>query len=248
MGGKETPFPFTQEEMDRFDLAAWLPAHWFRFYRDNWYYFTGVAFVIGTFVMGFFGHYVSRVQAILIYNLMALFVHQFEEYVLPGGGPLVINAIFYGEKKDYDRFPGNKQSLVWVNTLAYPFYIASIVFSDKIWLGLAQCYFGFVQVIGHGLVMNIKGNTGYNPGVASALLLHMPIGIYYIAYVQNHGLIASSDWLYSVVALVSATICIIPLPILMFRDRRSPYPLSQEEMKRFDMLNKIQRTSPSKTE
>lgn len=178
MGSKDTPYAFTKEEMDRYDRDAWVPSVWLAYYRDNWYYFTTVAFVVSSFVMGFFGGYFDHIQVILIYNLMALFVHQVEEYILPGGGPLVINVAFYGEKKDYDRFPGNKLSMVWVNTLAYPFYVSAVIFSDKIWLGLAQCFFGFVQVIGHGLTMNIKGNTGYNPGVASALLLHLPIGIY----------------------------------------------------------------------
>ncbi|KAJ9149888.1 hypothetical protein NKR23_g4177 [Pleurostoma richardsiae] len=239
MGSKDTPYYFTKEEMERFNPSAWWPRPLLAFYREHWYNFTALAFVIGSFFMGFFGNLFSPIQTILIYNLLALFVHQVEEYLLPGGGPLIINAVLYGEKKDYDRYPGNKMSMVWVNTLAYPFYVAAIVYPDKIWLGLAQSFFGFIQVLGHCLQINIKGNMGYNPGVASALLLHMPIGIYYIAYVQEHHLIGSSDWFNSLGALVAAVVLIIPLPILAFRDRRSPYALSEKEMNRFNMLNKL---------
>ena len=69
--------------------------------------------------MGFWDTQYSPLQVILIYSFMALLAHQFEEYVLPGGAPVVLNVAFYGEKKDYDRFPGNKQNCMVVNTLAY---------------------------------------------------------------------------------------------------------------------------------
>lgn len=189
--------------------------------------------------MGFFGHLFSHIQVILIYNLMALFAHQIEEYILPGGASLFINVALYGETKNYDRFPGNKMSGVLVNTFAYPFYISAVVYSDKIWLGLAQCYFGMVQVIGHGITMNINADTGYNPGLATALLLHLPIGVYYISYVHEHNLVTGYDWLYSVSALIGATILIIPLPIISLRNRHSPYPMSTKEMSRFNMLQKF---------
>ncbi|KAK6220628.1 hypothetical protein LQW54_002073 [Pestalotiopsis sp. IQ-011] len=217
MGSKTTPYAFTKEEMDRCNPSLWAPSIWLAFYRDNWYYFTAAAFVIST--------------------LMALFVHQVEEYILPGGGPLV-NVAFYGERKDYDRYPGNKLSMAWVNTLAYPFYISAVVFSDQIWLGLAQCIFGFFQVIGQGRVMNIKANTAYNPGVVNALLLHLPIGVYYIAFVQDHQLIKAVDWIYGLGAFILASLVTIALLILSCRDRQFPYPLTAREMAGFDLLNK----------
>ncbi|KAI0008036.1 hypothetical protein F4779DRAFT_589170 [Xylariaceae sp. FL0662B] len=248
MGSKNTAYAFTKEEMGRYNPSLWSPTVWLAYYRDHWYYFTAVAFVVSTFVMGFFGSFFTRLQSILIYNLMALFVHQVEEYILPGGGPLAINVAFYGEKKNYDRFPGNKLSMAWVNTLAYPFYISAAVFTDKIWLGLAQCLFGFSQVLGHGLVMNAKANTGYNPGVASALLLHLPIGLYYIAYVQDHQLIRAVDWLYGFGALILASLVTVIIPILSCRDRQSPYPLTAQEMARFGILNEYRAKGLLKTD
>lgn len=48
---------------------------------------------------GFWGHeQLSTIQIILMYSLVALAIHQFEEYVFPGGAPLVINKATYGEK------------------------------------------------------------------------------------------------------------------------------------------------------
>jgi hypothetical protein len=56
-----------------------------KLYRNNWYYIGGILFVVLSFVMGFFGNHVSPIQLILVTSFMALLVHQFEEYVLPGG-------------------------------------------------------------------------------------------------------------------------------------------------------------------
>ena len=72
------------------------------FYRHNWYYIGGILFVIMSFVMGFFGHLVSHIQIMLIYSFMALLVHQFEEYGLPGGFPALFNIIMNGEKQAPD--------------------------------------------------------------------------------------------------------------------------------------------------
>jgi hypothetical protein len=210
-----------------------------RFLRDNWYYCGGVLFVALSFFMGFWSYLFSPIQVILIYSFMALLVHQFEEYALPGGAPMVLNAVLYGEKRDYDRFPGNKQSSLWVNLLAYPFYIAAFVFPNLIWLGLAQIFFGFFQFLGHGIVMNVKGKTLYNPGLGSVIFLHIPLGTYYIVYVTQHQLASASDYVWSVAALLASIILIVALPVLLLKDRNSPYPMSHEELNRFHMVDKL---------
>ncbi|RNM43697.1 HXXEE domain-containing protein, partial [Staphylococcus aureus] len=88
--------------------------------------------------MGFWGHeQLSQIQIILMYSMIALSIHQFEEYVFPGGAPLVINKATYGEMKDYTRYPGNTLSVSIVNISAYIFYILAIIFPQFIWLGLA---------------------------------------------------------------------------------------------------------------
>lgn len=105
------------------------------FLQRNWFYVGGVVFAALAFAMGFWGHdHLSHLVVILVYSFMALLAHQFEEYVLPGGAPMVLNAAFYGEKKDYDRYPGNQRNCLMVNLLAYPFYIAAIA-----WPGAIRC-------------------------------------------------------------------------------------------------------------
>jgi len=209
-----------------------------RFYRDNWYNIAGAICFFMAFLMGFWSDRFSPLQVILIYSFMALLAHQFEEYVLPGGAPVVLNAVFFGEKKDYDRYPGNKQSCMLVNTLAWLFYITPIFFPEYIWWGLATMFFGFFQVLGHGILMNVKGKTWYNAGMATAVFLHLPIGIYYIQYVTAHGLASHHDYIFAALTLMAATVLIVALPVQGLRSRNTHFPFSDKELTRFNMVEK----------
>lgn len=170
------------------------------FYHNNWYKLTFVVFVFLSFFMGFWGVYMlTPLQQILMFSFMALLIHQFEEYVLPGGGPVVINKANFGEKIKFRNYPGNMQSSMIVNNLAYVFYIAAIIWPQLIWLGLATMFFNLFQLLGHGLKMNRALKTWYNPGLASVVFLFVPISIYYITYVINNNLVNGWDWFLGIV-------------------------------------------------
>jgi len=209
-----------------------------QFYRNNWYNIAGAACLFMAFFMGFWGDRFSPIQVILIYSFMALLAHQFEEYVFPGGAPVVLNAAFYGEKQDYDRYPSSKQSCMLVNTLVWPFYIAPIFYPEQIWLGLSTMFFGFFQVLGHGITMNIKGRTWYNAGMATAVLLHLPIGIYYIQYVTVNGLASHQDYIFAACALSAAVLLIVVLPVQWLKNRNTSFTFSDKELARFNMIDK----------
>jgi len=212
----------------------------FAWYRRNWYNLGAVLFAVLAFWMIFWGGAsLDRLSVILVASLMALFCHQFEEYRLPGGAPIIINIATYGEKTLYDRYPGNTLSMVVVNTIAWFVYAAAIIFPGVIWLGLATMFFGFTQVLGHGIQMNIKAKGWYNPGLATAIFLHLPIGIYYIAYVTQHQLISGWDYLWAALGLVAIFALTVVLPVQGLKNRNTPYVLSQEEMNRFHMLDKL---------
>lgn len=46
---------------------------------------------------------------------MSLLIHQFEEYVLPGGAPVIVNIGTFSERDNYLRYPGNMHSSMLVN-------------------------------------------------------------------------------------------------------------------------------------
>lgn len=213
----------------------------FRFLSKNWYYIGGVLFVALAFLVGFFGDALDPLRKILLLSFMALLVHQFEEYAIPGGFPAVYNIGLMGEKEFPDRRPLNRKSSLIVNVIGgYPFYLLAIIFPGVIWLGLAQVLFGMVQFLIHGIVINLRLKTLYNPGLGTVVFLHWPIGLYYIGYVYTHGLIQPWHWIAAVACTVLAALLIIMLPIRAFTNDMNPaYAFSAEEMDRFHVKERM---------
>lgn len=212
------------------------------FLRNNWYRLGLILFIILSFFLIFFREIagLDYIQIILIGSFMALLIHQYEEYAFPGGAPVVLNRVLYGETKIYNRYPGNKQSSLIVNMLGWLVYIIPIFFKDAIWLGLASMFYRFFQFLGHGLAMNIKGKSLYNPGLLAVVFLHIPIGLYYIIYVHKHNLVNTSDYVLGFITLIVFVITTIT-PVKIMQDKNSRYSFTEEEMSRFNILEKLEK-------
>jgi hypothetical protein len=121
---------------------------------------------------------------ILWIGLVALFIHQFEEYRYPGYFPGMINSVFFSSKHP-DRYPLNTNSAVVVNLgtgwLAYA--LAALFNTKALWLGIAVTMVTLGNFLIHTFVFNLKGRTRYNPGMATGLILFLPISVcfYYLA-------------------------------------------------------------------
>ena len=216
------------------------------FLRKNWYYVGGGLFVVLAIGLAIFWKDMSVLRKLLWISFMALLVHQFEEYAWPGGFPAVMNIAWQpGEKGKSDRHPLNQQSALFVNVfVAYPFYILPILFPNLIWLGLAQILFGMAQFGVHGILINRKMHSIYNPGLFAVVFLHWPIGIYYIWYIYAQGLVQL--WMWPVALLLVAVVAFfgVNMPVSRwFNDPNSPYPFSEKAMARFHVREKIKKLS-----
>ncbi|MDO4879819.1 MAG: HXXEE domain-containing protein [Capnocytophaga sp.] len=207
------------------------------FYRNNWFYFSIIWFIVIAFYMLFWGvHCFSPLQIILIASFMALLIHQFEEYVLPGGGPVVVNKATFNERALFRNFPGNMHSSMIVNHLAYAIYLVAIIFSDLIWLGVATMFFNLFQLFGHGLQMNRVLNTWYNPGLASVIFLFIPISVYYFIFIIDNDLITSIGWFYGTSAFVGMVLFSTILPVQLLKNKKSPYVIPEWQVQQQEKL------------
>lgn len=212
----------------------------FRNWRDHWYQIGAILFGMLAFDMIFWGGSLDQLTTFMVASFMALLAHQWDEYEYPGGAPLVINAVMYGERNGYDRFPGNMKSMFLVNVpAAYTLYFLGILFSDTVWLGLTIMYFGFFQLIGHGLIMNVKGKTLYNPGLATSIFLFTPLGIAYICYVEAQKIVQTVDYIYAGLGFIAAVIFTLVIPIRSCMDRNSPYAMPIADLNKFNMIEKL---------
>ncbi len=215
------------------------------FIRRNWYYMGGLLFVALAVVLGIFWNDMSVLRRLMLMSFMALLVHQFEEYAFPGGFPAIMNIAWMPADGLPDRCPLNRNGALFVNVLfAYPFYILPILFPTLIWLGLAQVFFGMLQIGPHGVLINRKMHSLYNPGLFAVIFLHWPIGLYYIWYVVVNGLVQWWMWPVALVILAAAAFYGVNMPVThWFKDPASPYPFSEKEMARFHVREKLARSN-----
>jgi hypothetical protein len=136
-----------------------------------------------------------------------------------------------GEREAPDRYPLNANQVMISNVfLTYPFYIIPVFFPDLIWLGLIQIGQGLAQAPLHGILMNVRLKSSYNPGMLSCVLLQLPLGIYYIWFVHAQHLATPSDYVIGVVGTLVALVVLWLGPIAILRSRKSRYPFTEAQM------------------
>ncbi|MGI6032427.1 MAG: HXXEE domain-containing protein [Coriobacteriales bacterium] len=217
------------------------------FFRNNWYRLTFIAFVALAFCGPFLLREASTVQMLLYLSLMALPLHQFEEYQFPGGGPVVINRYFYHAPEELFRhYPGNWNSCMVVNLLSYVFYILALALPDLTWLGTATMFFNLYQVLCHGIQMNVQMRTWYNPGMATAMFLLLPIAIAYIVEVTSLGLVGGIEWLYAVLSFMGIAACCVVAPVQLMKRKDSPFDVPEWQVEQLERVRAVVQISRSK--
>lgn len=125
---------------------------------------------------------------ILWLNLIALFIHQFEEYRYPGYFPGMMNAVMFSSKQP-DRYPLNAQTALIINVLVgwLTYFLAAVFNTRAIWLGIAVILVSLGNFIAHTFIFNIKGKTKYNPGMATSLVFFLPLTvIFFMLLIRTH--------------------------------------------------------------
>ena len=206
------------------------------FIRDNWYRMGLVAFAATAVAVIALAPEMDATQRILLLSLMSLPLHQYEEYALPGGGPVVINRYFYGEPDNYRRFPGNWNSIMVVNLSAYVFYVLALALPQLTWLGMATMFFNLYQVLGHCIQMNLKMGTWYNPGMATSVFLFLPVSVRYMVVVAGSGQMLAADWVLAAVCFVLIAAVSVVLPVQAMKRADSPYPIPQWQVERLEQV------------
>lgn len=168
-----------------------------RFLRYHWFDIGGVlAVVVGVYV---FFTPLSQLSRVLWISLMALFVHQFEEYRYPGYFPGMINLVLFASNQP-DRYPLNANTALIVNVLVgWLFYLLAAVFGAHIiWLGIVTMLVSIGNVVAHTVLFNLKGKTFYNPGMVTADILFVPIALAFFVLIVHDQAATSFDWILGV--------------------------------------------------
>lgn len=133
-------------------------------------------------------------------------VHEFEEYIFPGGFLKFFNR--YALKSKQDEYPLTKTGSFWINIpLVYIAMPMSAVLAHFYGLecGLWTAYFSVLNASMH-VIMFFLFKFKYNPGLIVSILLNIPVGIYMIWYFLENDLVSSTTSIVSIIVGIIAQI------------------------------------------
>lgn len=117
-------------------------------------------------------------------------LHQFEEYVLPGGFVAFFNTKPLGSKQA--NFPLDEKASFWINIpIVFVAYPLSAIFAGclDVSLGIWTAYFSVINAISHvGMFFKYR----YNPGLVVSTFINIPVGVYTIYFFASQHLISGS--------------------------------------------------------
>lgn len=180
-----------------------------------------LAIVIGGFV---FLSRPSGLPLILWLSLISLFVHQFEEYRYPGYFPGMINTVLFRSSKP-ERYPLNTNTALVVNVVVgwLLYFLAALLGERALWLGIATILVSLGNVVAHTLLFNLKGKTLYNPGMATAVALFLPLAVYFFSLIVQSGAASSADWIVGIAFGLALNYVGVLKLIDWLKDENSPY-------------------------
>lgn len=112
------------------------------------------------------------------------FLHQFEEYVFPGGFMAFFNTRVLGS--DRPDFPLDAVASFYINIpiifVAFPLS-ALLAGRFGIAIGLWTAYFSVINAASH---VGMFFKLGYNPGLFFSVVLNIPVGLYATGYFIVH--------------------------------------------------------------
>lgn len=181
------------------------------------------AAILGVILIAEHGR-IDGFRTILMISLMTLFVHQFEEYELPGGFPQMINTVMYRSPQP-DNFPLNRRTAFIINVLGgwLAHVLAVVLGGATVWLAVATFMVSIGNVIAHLLVFNLRGKTTYNPGMATALFLFLPLSIVFFVYGVVNDYLTAPNLLVGIVVGAGINYLVVIRLITELADERSPF-------------------------
>ncbi|KRK95914.1 hypothetical protein FD25_GL002374 [Levilactobacillus acidifarinae DSM 19394] len=123
-----------------------------------------------------------------------------------------------------------------VNTLAYIPYLAAIIWPTWYWLGIGTMFFNLFQFLGHAFKMNFGMKTWYNPGLATVIVLMMPISIAY--WVHIWPIVGGWSWGLGIIALVVMLIVTVILPVQLLKSRTTDAVIPERQIRQFNWVKK----------
>ena len=142
-----------------------------------WAVIGGIKAVAIVFYIIIAGGKITDIDTLLWLHLVTLLIHQFEEYVYPGGFKKFFNHNIYN-KNPIIRFPLNDAGILIINIgLGWSAYLISAINGDNLmWLATGLLCITLLNGILHTMLFIYQRK--YNPGFLTALFIMIPFASY----------------------------------------------------------------------
>lgn len=134
-------------------------------------------------------------------QLPILMVHEFEEYVLPGGFKSFFNhdTVFAADTPG-DNTPLSEGYVFFVNIVTVWGWaiLGALLAGIAPWVGFGLVVFNVgVNCVQHTVLFQIR-HEGYNPGLITTMLLLLPFSTFIVIYVIQNSVLTPVDWVLAV--------------------------------------------------
>nr|WP_314464270.1 HXXEE domain-containing protein [uncultured Clostridium sp.] len=143
----------------------------------------------------------DKYQWLLLLHLPILMIHEYEEYILPGGFKEFLNSKSpLAPKVLKEDVPLSEPYLFFVNIIVlWLWIILGAVFAKSIpWVGFGPI---LLQILINNVTHTIafqKKQKGYNPGLITTIVLLMPYNVFVIWYIIKYNVFTQIDWVYGI--------------------------------------------------
>ena len=124
-----------------------------------------------------------------------------------------------------DRYPLNANTSLIINVgFGWLSYLLAALLGERfLSLGIATILVSFGNVIAHTFLFNLRGKTFYNPGMLTAIVLFLPISVYFFVYVIQSNLASPLDWVIGIALGIVLNYFGVYKLIDWLKNKNSPY-------------------------
>jgi hypothetical protein len=183
--------------------------------RNNLYLMTALAVLVAAFIIWHWES-IPVLQRMVGLFFVALVMHLWEEQRIPGGFVELITEHLHFTA---DRHFGEIITIAYVLVIAFvPLFFPHVAF-----LAMATMMLGIMEAVMHiAMIRMFKLPYFYSPGLATAVLLLLPISIYTFTYAIRNDLMQPLSWLlaflYMLLGLVVAQQMVIGMRGMKYTD------------------------------
>jgi len=174
-------------------MMSWIEEHWPKS--------TIFLAVYSTILIFLFVLEIDFALFLIWIQLPVYWLHQFEEYVFPGGFLETFNKKVLGSNEN--EWPISKRAALWINIpiifIAFPLS-AILAGTVNISIGIWTAYFSILNAMGH---VGVFVKKGYNPGFFISAFLNIPVGVFTVWYFYSNNVISTFGHLIGILVAVA---------------------------------------------